>query len=128
MGKNPAFLPSHVMTVGGLLDAQERVIWSCRKCKAWALADLLAIQSDKGPTYSLVDRTSTCRVEGCGGKVSFHYGAPSRPLQANRERQVAAQLAAARRDLEQVRLAYNKIALDAGAQTIPPKPWLLRGR
>lgn len=79
MAKNPAYLPGHVMTVGGLLDAQERVIWSCRKCKDWALADLLAIQREKGPTYSLVDRTSTCRNVGCGGKVAFHYGAPARP-------------------------------------------------
>lgn len=128
MGKNPAFLPGHVMTVGGLLDAQERVIWSCRKCGAWALADLLAIQAEKGPTYSLVDRTSSCRAKGCGGKVAFHYGSPSRPLQANRERQAAAELTAAREKLEKARLAYNRLALDAGALPIEREPWSRRGR
>lgn len=126
MGKNPAYLPTHTLTVAGLIDAQERVIWSCGKCGAWALADLLAIQREKGPEYSLVDRTASCREAGCGGKVGFHYGTPSRPLRANRERQDAAQLRSARRDLEQARIVYNKLAPPAGALPIPPEPWRLK--
>lgn len=123
MGKNPGYLPNHAWTVGGLLDAQERVIWSCGKCGAWALADLLGIQADKGPSFCLVDRTAPCRVEGCAGKVSFLYGSPSRPLRANRERQDAAKLEAARRELERVRLLYNSLAPGAGALPIEPQPW-----
>lgn len=87
MGKNPAYLSSHLWTVAGMIDAQERVIWSCRACNAWGLADLLEIQRQKGPTYSLVDRTAPCRIVGCGGRVGFHYGSPARPLKALRERQ-----------------------------------------
>ncbi|PHY20948.1 hypothetical protein CSW59_06990 [Caulobacter sp. BP25] len=110
MAKNPAYLPAHVWTVAGLIDAQERVIWSCRKCGAWAQADLLAIQRAKGPDYSLVDRTSRCRVEGCGGTVGFHYGSPARPLKALRERQAAIQGQKEREEMARAKAAYNEVA------------------
>jgi len=126
MGKNPAYLSPHLWTVGGLIDSGVRVIWSCQKCGAWALADLLAIKADKGADYSLVDRRAPCRVNGCGGRVHFLYGSPARPLRAARERQDAAQLHAARQQLEQARTHYNVLAPPAGAPQIPPEPWRLR--
>lgn len=110
MGKNPGFLPTHVWTVGGMIDAQERVVWSCSRCKAWALADLLEIQRQKGPTYSLVDRTTACRVKGCGGRVSFLFGSPARPLKALRERQGAAKAEAERLEMARAKAAYNAVA------------------
>lgn len=93
-----------------MIDAQERVIWSCRACKAWGLADLLEIQRQKGPTYSLVDRTALCRFVGCGGRVGFHYGSPARPLKALRERQDSLQREADVREMARAKGAYNAIA------------------
>ncbi|PIB95194.1 hypothetical protein CSW60_21805 [Caulobacter sp. X] len=110
MGKNPAYLHTHLWTVAGMIDAQERVIWSCRACKAWGHVDLLEIQRQKGPTYCLVDRTAPCRVEGCGGRVGFHYGSPARPLRALRERQAAAQAQQEREEMARAKAAYNAVA------------------
>lgn len=110
MGKNPAYLHTYLWTVAGMIDAQERVIWSCCACKSWGHVDLLEIQRQKGPTYCLVDRTAPCRVEGCGGRVGFHYGSPARPLKALRERQAAAQAQRAREAMEQAKAAYNAVA------------------
>lgn len=110
MGKNPAYLHSALWTVAGMIDAQERVIWSCRACKAWGHVDLLEIQRQKGPTYCLVDRTAPCRVEGCGGRVGFLYGSPARPLQALRERQAAAQAQKEREEMARAKAAYNAVA------------------
>jgi hypothetical protein len=110
MGKNPAYLSNHLWTVAGMIDAQERVIWSCNKCKAWGHVDLLKIQRQKGPSYSLVDRASSCRGDGCGGRVDFHYGSPARPLKALRERQDSAQREADLREMAKAKAAYNAVA------------------
>lgn len=93
-----------------MIDAQERVIWSCHKCKAWGHVDLLEIQRQKGPSYSLVDRTSSCRVDGCDGRVGFHYGSPARPLKALRERQDSVQREADVREMARAKAAYNAVA------------------
>lgn len=110
MAKNVAFLPTHVWTIASLIDAKERVIWSCRCCGEWGLADLLEIQRRKGPDYSLVDRDAACRVQGCNGRVSFHYGAPARPLKAIRERQAAATALREHEEMERAKAAYNAVA------------------
>jgi hypothetical protein len=110
MGKNPAYLSAHLWTVAGMIDAQERVIWSCPACKSWGHVDLLAIQRRKGPTYCLIDRTAPCRVDGCGGRVGFHYGSPARPLKALRERQDSVQREADVRELARAKAAYNAVA------------------
>jgi hypothetical protein len=130
MGKNPGYLPAAAYTVGGLIDAQIYVKWSCLTCSADGVADLLAIQQSKGPGYSLVDRKLPCREPGCSGPVHFLYsggpGTPMRPLRDDRRRADAVRVTAARRQLEQVRQAYNRVAPDAGAPPIPPEPWRLR--
>lgn len=91
MGKNPAFLPSWVETVGAMIEAKACVTWSCAKCGAGGMVGLQAVRRKLGASYSLVDKVSTCKVAGCGGEVSFRYAAGAntmtRPLRALRERQ-----------------------------------------
>lgn len=119
MGKNPAYLSAHLWSVAAMIDAQERVIWSCGACKAWGHVDLLEIQRQKGPNYSLVDRTAHCRVDGCAGRVCFHYGSPARPLKALRERQAAAQAQYARETMEKAKATYNAVARRFNYPLIP---------
>lgn len=130
MGKNPGYLHPALWTVAGMIDEQYLITWSCERCKTGGPVNLLAVQQKKGPDYCLVDKVSTCRADGCGGTVWFHYspgrGTPTRPLQANRERQDAAKLKAARQQLEQARIIYNHLAPPAGALQIPPEPWRRR--
>lgn len=91
MGKNPAFLPGWVMTVGLMLEHKACVTWSCNKCPAGGMVGLQAVKRKLGADYSLVDKVSTCKAAGCGGLVSFRYAAGAntitRPLKALRERQ-----------------------------------------
>lgn len=123
MGKNPGYLPSWVMTVGAMIDHQALITWSCATCSADGRADLLRIAREKGIDYSLVDRTTACRVPGCGGVVSFRYaasaGTPSRPLRALRERQDALQKEAAKREMSQAKALYNAVAKKHGRPPIP---------
>lgn len=131
MGKNPGYLPASAWTVGAMIDDQLQVKWSCDACKAGGNADLLAIQQKRGPSYCLVDKVTRCKVEGCKGKVRFHYsgglGTPTRPLEANRERQDAAKARAAAIKLEAARVAYNQIAAENGGLPLPAAH-LLRDR
>lgn len=93
MGKNPAFLPSWVETVGAMIDAKACVTWSCDRCGTGGMVGLQAVRRKLGAEYSLVDKVSTCKVARCGGEVSFRYAAGpntmTRPLKALREREAA---------------------------------------
>lgn len=110
MAKNPGYLGSHCWTVGGLYDARERVIWTCRACKEWGFVDLKAIGERRGWDFSLVDKESHCKLPGCKGQVHFMYGSPARPLKALRERQAAAKVQAEDMQMEEARRLYNRLA------------------
>jgi hypothetical protein len=130
MAKSAGYLPEAARTVGGLIDARLYVKWSCMTCGADGVADLLAIQQACGPGYSLVDRKVPCKAAGCAGPVHFLYsagpGTPLVPLRDDRRRADTAKTAAARAQLEALRIAYNRVAPAAGAPGIPPTPWRLR--
>lgn len=130
MGKNPGYLPESAWTVGAMIDDQLQVTWTCDVCKAWGQVDLLRIASRRGIDYCLVDRKTRCRDPVCKGVVGFHYsagrGTPTRPLEANRERQDAAKARAAAAEMEAARQAYNRLALKNGALPLPAMPDLTR--
>lgn len=123
MGKNPAYLPGCAWTVGGMIDAQLHVTWGCAKCRRSGTVSLQQVAQARGIDYCMVDRRSTCREPGCGGDVRFRYsggpGTPSRPLEALRERQVAAEIAEADRAMAAARHAYNAIARRYRRQLLP---------
>lgn len=107
-----------------MIDEQWLVTWSCERCKVNGFVNLLTLARKRGIDYCLVDKVSTCRVEGCGGLVHFHYspgrGTPSRPLKANRERQDAAQGEARAAELKAAWAQFNDVARRL---QYPPLPW-----
>lgn len=123
MGKNPAYLPASAWSVGAMIDDQLHVTWHCDTCSHYGTVDLLAVAGRKGIDYCMVDRRSRCRMAGCTGVVYFRYadgvGTPSRRLEALRERQDAARVAAENREMAEAKARYNAVARRLRRPTLP---------
>ena len=106
-----------------MIDAQLRVTWSCQSCNAGGPVDLLTIQRERGPSYSLVDRRAPCETPGCKGRVTFHYsggvGTPLRPRRASRERAEAAKRKVSDQMMKQAKETYNAVALHYQRPPLP---------
>jgi hypothetical protein len=123
MGKNPGYLPTSAWTVGAMIDDQLHITWHCDACRHYDSVDLLKVAAKKGIDYCLVDRRARCKMEGCVGVVYFRYagspGTPSRRLEALRERQDAARVAAENREMAEAKAAYNQVAKRLRRPTLP---------
>jgi hypothetical protein len=71
---------SKVETVADMQREGWEVIASCQKCGLAMVADLALIARETGPETSLWNRTSVCRLIGCGGVVVFMAKAPGKHL------------------------------------------------
>ncbi len=68
--------PTWVQTVGALRAEGASVRAYCPRCQTTLIVDLDVICHMRGRSFSLIDRTSTCKVYGCGGKAWFLVARP----------------------------------------------------
>ena len=107
MAKGPESFPTHVATLGGMLDGDGKVQASCELCRVYvrfAKADIERMIAAKGRDYSLIGRRSRCKLTAdCRGWVRFHFqSGVYRPLWTDKDvsRWMALDAAAAARALK----------------------------
>lgn len=105
-----------------MMDSQLLITWHCAHGHSGRV-DLRAVAQRRGIDFSLVDKRSTCRQDGCRGVVHFRYspgpGTPSRRVEALREREEEARGRQADREMRLARDAYNAIASRHGRRPLP---------
>jgi hypothetical protein len=62
---------SWTATVGDLVAADGEVLARCSRCRTERPVDLQRLIADKGPLYTLWNRTAACRSPGCNDEVTF---------------------------------------------------------
>lgn len=63
--------PEFVTSVRGLIERAVIVRFACMQCREIFDVDLQAVVTVRGPAYSLMDRSSTCRRSRCRGQGFF---------------------------------------------------------
>ena len=63
--------PHWARTVGGMIRQGAVVRVGCVKCRTFFDVDLVAVARARGDDYSLIDRTSQCKITRCRGTAYF---------------------------------------------------------